>query len=336
MRQRYLLVAALIALASPAAAQDNTGYTWTSDRPDGVASAGVTGDRILPMGALEVTYRFRKMTFNAVQLGTLPVDPLDVLEDYSTTPFDRTDRVNDLVLAYGASDRLTLLGTASWVDHSRSVANEEFFVSTSASGISDIEVQGLYDVFSQGAVRVHFHGGVEVPVGSTDKRGDLLDVQDQVLPYEMQPGSGSWSVIPGVTAQIQNEHGTVGAQLLGRIRLNDNDRGYRLGDQVEGAAWLEYMLNPTFALTSGARFRSWGSIEGVDVALDPTRDPGEDAVFSGGEEVDVPVGLNVYMRQGPLQGHRISAEFVFPVHQDFDAVRLAGDWGFTLSWRKAF
>jgi hypothetical protein len=336
MLKRTLTVAALVALAAPVAAQDAAQPIWSSDRPDGVAPAGIVGDRLLEPGALEFTYRFRKIGFEGVQVGTTPVDFFDVLELYSTTPFQRRDRLNDVQLTYGVSERVSLVGTASWIERTRSLANEEFFFSTSASGLSDVQVEMLYGVWDSDAIKVHLHGGVEIPVGSTDERGDLLDLQDQVLPYEMQLGSGSFSVMPGLTAQIQNEHGTVGGQVRARIRLNDNDRDYRLGDEVEGSMWMMYRVNRFFAFSTGMRFRSWGSIEGVDTSLDPSRDPGEDAVFSGGEQVDIPVGLNVYMPEGRLQGHRLGVEFLFPVHQDFDAWRLAGDWGLTLSWRKAF
>jgi hypothetical protein len=336
MLKKTFVVAALVALASPVAAQDAPDPVWSADRPDGVAPAGIVGDRLLEPGVLEINYRFRKVDFEGVQLGTLPVSFFDVLDVYRTSPFERTDRYNELQLTYGASERLSVLGTASWVERTRHMASEEFFFSTSASGLTDIAVEALYGVWSRDAVQVHLHGGVQIPVGSTDKRGDLLDVPDQVLPYEMQPGSGSFSVVPGITGQIQNEHGTVGAQVRALIRLNDNDRDYRLGDEVQAALWMAYQVNQFFAFNTGVRYRTWGTIEGVDASLDPSRDPGEDAVFSGGEQADIPIGLNIYMPEGRLQGHRLSLEFLFPVHQDFDAWRLSGDYGFTLSWRKTF
>lgn len=336
MLKKTLAVAALVALASPVAAQEAPLPTWSDDRPDGVAPAGIVGDRLLPQGALEFTYRFQKVDFEGVQIGTSPVSFFDVLDLYATTPFQRTDRMNNVQLTLGVSERLSVMATASWIERTRSLANEEFFFSTSTSGVSDVQLEALYGVWDQDAIKVHLHGGVEVPVGSTEERGDLLNLQDQLLPYEMQTGSGSFSVMPGITAQVQNEHGTVGGQVRAKIRLNDNDRDYRLGDEVEGAMWMMYRANQFFAFSTGLRFRTWGSIEGVDAELDPSRDPGEDAVFTGGEQADIPLGLNIYMPEGRLQGHRLSMEFLFPVHQDFDAWRLSGDWGFTLGWRKTF
>ena len=84
------------------------------------------------------------------------------------------------------------------------------------------------------------------------------------------------------------------------------------------------------------RATSWGSIAGADDDVDVGRDPGEDPVFTGGKRVDIPLGLNVYMPEGSLSGHRFSLEFVWPVHQDYDNFRVANDWGFAIGWQKVF
>jgi hypothetical protein len=335
MLKRSLVPLALIALAAPVASQEAP-PTWSSDRPDGVAPAGVIGDRLLPAGAFEAQYRFRRAKFEGVQVETVPLEFVDVLDFYSTTPFQRSDKAYEVQLQYGVSDDLSLVGVVAWLDRSRDLIDDEFLVGTDVSGVSDLFVEALWGVWDRDAIRVHLHVGAEIPIGSIEERGDLIDSSDQVLAYEMQLGTGSFGVVPGITAQIQNEFATVGAQVRGRIRLNDNDRDYRLGDEVEGSAWAAYRFNRFFAVNAGARLRTWGTIQGVDSALDPTRDPGEDAVFSGGERVDVPIGMNVYLPEGKLAGHRLAFEFVFPVHQDYDAVRMTGETGFTLAWRKMF
>lgn len=336
MFKRSLAIAALAAFAVPAAAQDAPSPMFSTDRPDGVAPAGIVGDRLVEAGALEFHYRFQTMGFEGIQLSTVPLFIDEVLDFYATTPFERSDRTYGVQLTYGLSDRLSLLGTIAWLDKSRSLVNEEFFIETESSGVSDVAVEALFGVWDRNAVKVHLHGGVEIPVGAIDQRDDLLDANDQVLPYEMQLGTGSISIVPGITAQIQNGAGTVGAQVKGRIRVNDNDRDYRLGDEVEGGVWLDYRINRFFSINSGARFRSWGTIQGLDAEQDPTRDPGEDGVFSGGERVDMPLGLSIWMPEGTLAGHRLQVEYVFPVHQDYDAFRLTADKGVTIAWRKMF
>jgi hypothetical protein len=329
----FLAACAAFVAVAPLSAQD---HMWTNARADASSPAGIVGARVLTAGAIELRYSFSNTSFTGVQLGNQPVALSSVLDFYDTTPFQRRDREHRAVLSFGASESLTLLVDARWIDRNRDVADEEFFITTNASGLGDITVEGLASVFDGDAAKVALSGGVEIPVGSTDKQGDLLVLRDQVLPYEMQMGSGSISIVPGVTAQLQNEFGTVGAQMKARLRLNDNDRDYRLGDVVEANGWVAYKLNPFFAVTSGVRATTWGSIAGAADDVDVGRDPGEDPVFTGGKRVDIPLGLNVYMPEGSLSGHRFSLEFVWPVHQDYDNFRVANDWGFAIGWQKVF
>lgn len=333
LARRFQVACAALLAAAPLSAQD---YVWSDARPDAGPPAGVVGDRALPAGAVELRYIFSNTAFEGVQLGTQLVAPVSVLDFYDSTPFQRRDRMHRAVLAFGASESFTLLVDAHWIDRTRDVADEEFFIETSASGLGDVSVEGLFQVYEGDATRVALTAGVELPVGSTDETGDLLVLQDQILPYEMQPGSGSLSALPGVTAVHQNAFGTVGAQVKARLRLNDNDRDYRLGDVVEARGWVGYRLNDFFAVTSGVRAFSWGSIQGVPDDVDIGRDPGEDPIFTGGKRVDVPLGLNVLMPEGSLEGHRLSIEFVWPVHQDYDNFRIANDWAFAVGWQTAF
>ncbi|MBT8405360.1 MAG: transporter [Gemmatimonadetes bacterium] len=333
LARRCWVACAAILAAAPLSAQD---YVWTDNRPDAAPPTGIVADRALPAGAVELRYIFSNTKFDGVQFGTDLVAPITVLDFYDSTPFQRRDRMHRAVLSFGASESFTLVVDAAWVDRNRDVADEQFFIETSAAGLADVTAEGLFQVYEGDATRVSISAGVELPVGSTDKMGDLLVLQEQILPYEMQPGSGSISAVPGVSAMHQNSFGTVGAQIKARLRLNDNDRDYRLGDVVEANGWLGYRLNDFFAITSGVRALSWGSIAGVPDDVDIGRDPGEDPIFSGGKRVEIPLGLNVLMPEGGLEGHRLSVEFIWPVHQDYDNFRIAQDWGFSVGWQKMF
>jgi len=89
------------------------------------------------------------------------------------------------------------------------------------------------------------------------------------------------------------------------------------------------------SLSAGIRWASWGRIEGADPQLDPTRDPGNDPVTgrAGGQEVDMPIGVNVLMPSGSvLAGHRFQVEAVYALHHDYEGVRLGTDWGINLGW----
>jgi hypothetical protein len=334
MRSTRLAIVALAALtASPAVGQE---HMWTEARPDGVAPLGVLGDRVLEAGSVEFRYLFARTRFDGVQFENAQVAPGSVLDFYATTPLQGVSARHTVAAAYGLTDRIGLMATVGWVDLSRDIANDEFFLTTQSSGLSDLYVEIQGEFYRSGPFRAHLSAGAEIPVGSTDEQDDLLDLSDQLLPYRMQPGTGSFSAVPGVTAQVQNERGSVGAQVKARVRLDTNDRGYQLGDEVDARLWAAVRLNRFFSVSSGLHVRNFGSIEGRNPALNVTRDPAEDPSFSGGRRVDVPLGLNFLAAEGPLEGHRLNVEFFWPVHQDYENFRQRADWGFRVGWQRAF
>ncbi|MSR21874.1 MAG: hypothetical protein EXR91_13040 [Gemmatimonadetes bacterium] len=69
MVRRSLIAAALVAVSSPVAAQEEE-YVWASGRPDSQAPIGVFGARTLDAGALELTYRFNQMNSRGVWFST--------------------------------------------------------------------------------------------------------------------------------------------------------------------------------------------------------------------------------------------------------------------------
>jgi hypothetical protein len=172
--------------------------------------------------------------------------------------------------------------------------------------------------------------------GDFPASGDLGAATDAQLPYNMQIGSGAWALVPGLTAQVMNEFGSVGGQVLGYFALADNDRGWRPGNSVHANLWAGYRFNDVVSASVGARMSASSSIQGVDPDLETLRDPGDLALSFAGERVDLPLGVNLRMTEGPLAGHRLSLESVWTVHEEFDGPALASDWGFIIGWQKEF
>jgi hypothetical protein len=333
LRKSLAALAVLSVIAVPVTAQE-VEYEWSNDRPDARGPAALLGSKILEGGQLEVQYRFHKMNYGDVSLLGETLDFLDVLDFYAAAPFGRTETAHILKASFGVTDWFTVQGTAGWLIRDREVGDETVFTKTNSSGISDVEVAALVSVLDRNGVKAHLIGGVEIPTGSIEKVGPDLGGTNRLLPYEMQLGTGSLAVVPGVSASIQNQKATVGAMVKARFRIMDNDRDYRYGDQFDGAMWAQYMLTENFAVTTGARVQVWGSIEGEDTGMDPSLDPGQDPYFSSGTRVDLPLGLNIRMTEGLLSGMDVAFEFVFPVHEDYEAPRPGGEWGFNLSVTK--
>jgi hypothetical protein len=336
MSARCLLVAALLTVAAaPAGAQE---YVWTDDRPDAEAPLGVFGARTLSAGALQITALYSKMDQSGIRLGSQLVDPSTLFDSHEIVPFDLTTTGYVVRGAYGLSDDLTLAGRVGFQMRDRWQRNQEdVFFQLESSGITDLEVQALYDVYESGPYRAHLHAGVTIPTGSVTLEDGVEGLREEGhLPYDMQIGSGAFGFSPGVTAQAMNENGSVGAQVLATLFFLEKE-DWRLGDRVEANMWAGFRLNRFFSASVRVRATAFEEIDGFDPQLDPARDPGEYPFGLSGRRVDIPVGLNFYMPEGRWQGHRGSLEFVFPAHEQFDDwAWLASDWGFEVGWQKTF
>jgi hypothetical protein len=337
MSARSLLVGALLSTAAaPVAAQD---FVWTLDRPDAVAPLGVFGDRTLPGGSLDLALHWTKVTQEGIRFGSELVDPISMFEVFQILPLSLKTDAYGLRAAFGLTDDLTLAARAAFLMRTREQITEDFtFFVLESEGLSDVEAQLLYNVWSGDDVRVHLHLGGSVPTGDVLAVDGFQDVRPRgQLPYDMQLGAGAWGVSPGITAQIMNEYGAVGGQVMGTRYFLEKEN-WRLGDKVEANAWAAYRLNRFLSLSGRVHAISFGAIEGFDPSLDPSRDPGEWPISFAGKRVDLPVGLNVYVPEGEgrWSGHRLAIEFLFPVYEEFDGPWLSTDWGVSVGWQIGF
>lgn len=332
----FLALAALAVqlTAAPAGAQE---YIWSADRPDGVAPAGIFGDRVLPVGVAEVKPWYRSFDHEGTRFGSDFIGFNELLSTFELVPFAMSTDVVGVDVAFGAVEDLTVLVRLAYASLQRDLVDEDINVFTlESSGVTDIEAHALWEVYRQGAWRAHLQGGLSVPTGSVDAEDDEATFRSGPLPYDMQLGAGVLGVIPGATIQAMNEVGSVGLQLLGRVYLGENDRGWRPGNSTHLNGWAAYRLNRFFSVSSGVRASAFNAIEGFDPDLQPFRDPGEFPASFGGERVDIPLGLNLRIPEGKLAGHRVSLEFLFNAHEDLEGPWLAADDGFMIAWTAVF
>ena len=106
MVRKSLIVAALMALASPLAAQEE--YNWTSNRPDGHAPLGIFDGRTLGEGQVEFSYRFTQLNSKGVwfQSDSLPLE--STLEIYEVAPLSLVNQTHIFAIAVGATENLVM------------------------------------------------------------------------------------------------------------------------------------------------------------------------------------------------------------------------------------
>lgn len=335
MVRSSLIVAALLAVSSPLAAQDE--YVWTSDRPDGHAPLGVDGTRTLDVGAIELTYKFSQMNSRGVWFANDSLPLAQTLQLYQVAPLTLSEQTHSIMGAYGVTEDLTVTASAEFSVYEREQLTQGgVFYITGAEEIGDITANAIYEVYRGGPFIMNASLGAILPVGKSRTWAvtPFSGGGEEALPYDMRPGGGTFAFMPGLSGQVQNEFGSIGAQFTGRINVGTGTTDFTLGDSYLANGWAAYRVNDMISLSAGIRWQIWGNIEGADPTLDPSRDPAHDPVFLAGQRADMPLGINfVIPGDGPLAGHRLSAETVYALHHDYEGPQLGLDWGINVGYR---
>ena len=234
MRGTLVLTAALSIAAAPVGAQV---FVWNADRPDGASPVGIAADRTLDKGSVRVGeaddgYRFMRMKAQGLKFGADPLSDLDALDlGFTFIPVRRTIDVHAVAVGIGVTDGLTLRASGGWTSKHSEFANDDTGFVTDASGLVDLEGNilwqiygsGLWQIYGSGPWRGHVQLGIVAPVGSVDERADFPEASNARLPYDMQIGSETWNLVPAFGAQVMNEFGSVGLQIMGSFPLASTD-----------------------------------------------------------------------------------------------------------------
>ncbi|MBV6623580.1 MAG: transporter [Rivularia sp. (in: Bacteria)] len=310
---------------------------WSAARPDGHAPIGVMGDHAHKKGEFMFSYRYMFMEMDGNRDGTNSISDSEVLQDFMVTPVDMSMQMHMVGAMYAVSDDVTLMAMVPYVskemEHLTRMGTR---FTTNSEGFGDIKTSALYTVFNKDKQRVHLNLGVSFPTGSIDERDDTPAGEDQILPYPMQIGSGTFDLLPGITYLGQSGKGSWGAQALTTLRLGKNDNGYRLGNKYQLTGWIA--RNWTDWLSTSLRLtgKTWGDIDGADDRLNPMMIPTADPNLRSGTQINLGFGVNLYAPEGNLQGSRLAMEFELPILRDLDGPQLETDWQFTLGLQSSF
>lgn len=322
---------------SPEAENNSSTNLWRSGRPDGHAPIGVMGDHTHEAGEVMFSYRFMRMDMAGNRDGTTDLTSAQVLEQFPVSPTEMTTDMHMLGTMYAPTDDLTVSVMAPYIfksmEHTTRMGTN---FTTQSSGFGDIKLMGLYKILDQDRQRIHLNAGISFPTGSTNQRDDTPAGSNQVLPYPMQLGSGTFDLLPGITYLGQSDHWSWGGQALGTIRLGTNGNSYHLGNRLNVSGWGARRWNHWFSTSVRLNGNTWGNISGADPRLNAAIIPTADPTRRGGTRLDVGFGLNFSVNKGALAGHRLAIEFALPIYQSLNGPQLETDWLLTLGWQKAF
>jgi hypothetical protein len=319
-------------LCAPAFADDNTAASSH-------AALGVMGDHLHRQGEIMFSYRYMRMNMDGNRIGMQRVSARDIVGSMSQAgpfilaPTSMPMEMHMFGVMYGLSDKVTLMGTTSYVSNSMEhlIRNGREFT-TESSGIGDTKLSAMVSIFDNHQHKMHWQLGVSLPTGSTDERDDTPAMQNAFLPYPMQIGSGTYDVLPAITYSGRISTVSWGAQANAVIRTGNNDQGYTLGDQLGVTSWIAKDLSNKLSLSLRINYQDKDAIDGQNQALNPRMIQTADTALQAGDRLDVSLGINYLF----ASGHRLAVEYAEPIRQDLAGPQLEIDSVLMVGWQKAF
>ena len=310
-----------VSLPAPEALPPGCSCPSLHHRPDFHAPAGVMGDHTHARGKWMFSYRPMFMSMGGMRDGTTDLSTADIHARHMVAPTGMTMEMHMLGIMYAPSDRLTLMLMTNYqrkeMDHLTRPGSMAFMMNGPSftrkeEGWGDTTLAALWLLNPSPGNRLHLNLGLSIPTAG-----------DSPLPYPMQNGSGTWDLKPGLTWVSLRHRYSLGAQLTGTLRLEEeNDRGYRFPNQIEATAWAAKPLTPRLSLSARLTYIHQGSFHGADKDITAIMSPHMDPANLPADRLDLSLGLNAILRPGM----RIAIEAGAPVHENTDGPRLSTDW----------
>jgi hypothetical protein len=308
----------------------------TCYRAEYYAPIGVMIDHSHDKGKWMISFRNMNMFMKNYRTGHANLSLDQVYQNYPMANTKMNMNMTMGMVMYGLSDKVNLMVMGQFIhnnmtmsmatngSHMHMMSNEAMSSVSGVSALGDTKVYGLYSLRKTDQSEWLLSAGVNIPTGSISRHDNGMMGQDVKLSYFMQPGSGSFSVLPGLTYTGHTGSSSWGAQLTGDVKTNKNSSGYRLGNQISFTSWYSHHWLSWLATTIRAEGVNTGSIQGFDPALAVWRTtaPEYDTNNSGGFVSTLYAGLNLHRFSGSLKGLTLAAEFGLPVYQYVNGIQL--------------
>jgi hypothetical protein len=273
--------------------------------------------------------------------GTRSISAEEILHRFEAAPTEMTMQAHMGMLMYAPADNVTLSATVPLYRKRMTHLMHDEQVASNSNGFGDITVNALYAAYSVREYRHRFliNAGISLPTGSIDVEGPVhgsTTGEHARLEYSMQRGSGTVDVLPGITYLGHARTFAWGAEFIPTIRLGTNDNGYRLGNHTRTSAWVTGKLRDWLSISGRVDGLTMGGVRGQDAQLDRHATPMNDPEFQAWKRLDLAAGLNVYIREGPLSGHRFAIEAGRPLYQTYTGPQLETDWTLRAAWQWVF
>ena len=338
---RNFLAASTVALALMAGLDFTPARAQDSRQAEAMDGGSMSSGGYLPPGImvgkagewmLGDQFMFENMVGNLA--GTNRIRNEKILERFGNTPTDMTMQMHMFMAMYSPSDDLTLIAMLPYIRKSMNHVSSMGAPFTERTwGIGDLELRGLYTLYASANLRhrILLTGGVGVPTGSINE-----SMGGMRLEYPMQLGSGTVSLLPGLTYLGTVAPWSWGAEFGSHVRLGKNSNGYRLGNRYGLSVWGARQLTNWLTVSVRADGERWDNIHGADPLLDPNDEPTKGPTLQGGKRLDLLIGAILQPTASILKGQQFFIEAGAPVYQSLNGPQLQRSWVVRAAWQWQF
>ncbi len=310
---------------------------------------------IHPAGMWMIDYKFMRMYMSGLRSGTSDVglenigymtsknqSTFNKAYNYMMIPTIMTMDMHMFMLMYGVTDRLTVMGMATYQVNSMNMLMDMGMGAKpddpmKTRGIGDTELRGIYKINN------HLTGslGISLPTGDIEQTFVTMKRPPYRAPYDMQLGSGTFDLKPALTYNDLSGDAkwNWGAQAMYTWHTAKNDNNWKYGDTFKLNGWLQRALGPAtswlrLVFTDTAKIR--GHDPEIDKLLDPDMKkgapmPDADPNNYGGKRIDGAIGLSI--KQGNFSA---GIEGGIPLYQDLNGLQLKTKWFMTVGLQLMF
>lgn len=290
-------------------------------------------------------YNFVTAHFKEYQTGTQTLSTAHMQTLFPVLPIEIIQRAHLLNVGYHVTDRLFMDLQLSYVQqetcHISVVPGFDQFIIKS-HGVGDTSIGLNYMLWSDEDESLYAGAALSIPTGEINKKGRTprSAVQDTLLPYTMQVGSGTFDFNPSLNYIRKMGKFEWANNLQGTVRMGKNYHDYSLSHRAVLKTTLSYELFPFLYPSVKLLGHYWDRIHGQDNDLlapngsypAPVTHPD----LFGGRKVDLLLGIRIPINHGILRGQSLELEGGLPVYQYLNGPQPGEQWRMAASWKWRF
>lgn len=230
--------------------------------------------------------------------------------------FDVTNKLTVMAMGNFAQNNMNMIHDASAGGHAghTGAASGLTTMNMTSSGLGDTQVGLMYKLDEVLLYNPILNVTLSIPTGSIDQEDDA----GNVLPYDMQLGSGTYDLYASLAMSNKFDMWDFGYEAGYLYHMCDNEQNYCWGNKLQLDAWLRYSFDFGTKVRAMITHAKWDTISGEDTRISASTDFAANPDYYGGMRSDLvlratqdfPWGLTGLVQVG------------VPLHQSLDGFQL--------------